>query len=69
MLTGLSQRLLTVLQLTRMALVFTAIADAQCGLLLRVGAGLRAGQTLVLQGKCKGARDTEIVFTGCVVVR
>src|SRR4051794_38428526 len=46
MLTGLSQRLLTVLQLTRMALVFTAIADAQCGLLLRVGAGLRPGQTL-----------------------
>jgi hypothetical protein len=30
----LSQRLLPVLQLTRMALVFTAIADSQCGLLL-----------------------------------
>ncbi len=29
---------------------------------------LRAGQTLVLQGRCKGARDTEIVFTGCEVV-
>lgn len=29
-----SQRLLTLLQLTRMALVFTAIADAWCGLLL-----------------------------------
>jgi hypothetical protein len=46
MLTGLSQRLLTVLQLTRMALVFTAIADAQCGLLLRVGTNLRPGQAL-----------------------
>ena len=30
---------------------------------------LRAGQTLVLQGRCKGARDVEIVFTGCAVVR
>jgi 4-hydroxybenzoate polyprenyltransferase len=30
----LSRRLLTVLQLTRMALVFTAIADSQCELLL-----------------------------------
>ncbi|HYT59537.1 MAG TPA: hypothetical protein VEL06_05170 [Haliangiales bacterium] len=30
---------------------------------------LRAGQTLVLQGRCKGAHDTEIVFTGCEVVR
>jgi 4-hydroxybenzoate polyprenyltransferase len=33
-LTSLSQRLLPVLQLTRMALVFTAIADSTCGLLL-----------------------------------
>ncbi len=42
MLTGLSQRLLTVLQLTRMALVFTAIADGLCTLLLaaRARAGL-----------------------------
>ncbi len=31
----LSRRLLPVLQLTRMALAFTAIADSQCGLLLR----------------------------------
>jgi len=30
---------------------------------------MRAGQTLVLQGRCKGAHDTEIVFTGCEVVR
>ena len=34
MLTGLSRRLLTLLQLTRMALVFTAIADTQAALLL-----------------------------------
>ena len=32
--TALSRRLLTVLQLTRMALVFTAIADSQCELLM-----------------------------------
>jgi hypothetical protein len=31
----IAQRLLPVLQLTRMALVFTAIADSTCGLLLR----------------------------------
>jgi 4-hydroxybenzoate polyprenyltransferase len=31
-----SRRLLTVLQLTRMALVFTAISDVLCGLLLRL---------------------------------
>ena len=30
---------------------------------------LRAGQTLVLQGRCKGTRDAEIVFTGCTWVR
>lgn len=40
----LSQRLLTLLQLTRMALVFTAIADALCGLLLWETA--RAGRRL-----------------------
>jgi hypothetical protein len=34
MLSSLSQRLLPVLQLTRMALVFTAIADSTCSLLL-----------------------------------
>jgi len=34
---GLSQRLLTLLQFTRMALVFTAIADSVCALLLRSG--------------------------------
>src|SRR3954470_21349585 len=33
-LNSLSQRVLPVLQLTRMALVFTAIADSTCGLLL-----------------------------------
>ncbi|HEY7116542.1 MAG TPA: hypothetical protein VH475_08150 [Tepidisphaeraceae bacterium] len=35
LLTTISYRLLPVLQLTRMALVFTAIADSTCGLLLR----------------------------------
>jgi 4-hydroxybenzoate polyprenyltransferase len=34
MLISISQRLLTLLQLTRMALVFTAIADSECELLL-----------------------------------
>lgn len=34
---GVSQRLLTVLQLTRMALVFTAVADSLCELLLAWG--------------------------------
>jgi hypothetical protein len=34
MLRAFSQRLLTLLQLTRMALVFTAIADGWCGLML-----------------------------------
>jgi hypothetical protein len=37
MLTGLSQRLLTLLQLTRMALVFTAISNALCSLFLAHG--------------------------------
>jgi hypothetical protein len=41
MLVSLSQRLLTLLQLTRMALVFTAIADGLCTLLLAARA--RAG--------------------------
>lgn len=36
MLKGLSRRLLTLLQLTRMALVFTAIADSYCTALLRM---------------------------------
>jgi 4-hydroxybenzoate polyprenyltransferase len=35
---ALSRRLLTVLQLTRMALVFTAIADSQCELLISYAA-------------------------------
>jgi 4-hydroxybenzoate polyprenyltransferase len=35
MLGSISHRLLPVLQLTRMALVFTAIADSACGLMLR----------------------------------
>ncbi len=43
MLVGLSQRLLTLLQLTRMALVFTAIADSQCALLLFTRAHLGEG--------------------------
>lgn len=42
MLTSLSQRVLPVLQLTRMALVFTAIADSTCGLLLRAAQQRRA---------------------------
>jgi hypothetical protein len=56
MLGALSSRLLTLLQLTRMALVFTAVADALCTLLLaarqRAGPGgsladqLSAGQVL-----------------------
>ena len=29
---------------------------------------LQAGQAIVLRGKCKGGRDTEIVFTGCELV-
>lgn len=52
MLSGLSRRLLTVLQLTRMALVFTAIADTQAALLLathlRTGRLPSAGQMLVV---------------------
>src|SRR6187549_1986981 len=44
MLTAWSRRLLTLLQLTRMALVFTAIADAQAALLLAAGARPRAGE-------------------------
>src|SRR5437763_15136286 len=36
MLKGVSRRLLTLLQLTRMALVFTAIADSYCTALLRM---------------------------------
>jgi len=47
MLVTLSARLLSLLQLTRMALVFTAIADSGCGLLLRVRAGGRAGQNVL----------------------
>lgn len=47
MLVRLSGRLLSLLQLTRMALVFTAIADSGCGLLLRVRAGGRADQNVL----------------------
>jgi 4-hydroxybenzoate polyprenyltransferase len=46
MLSSLSRRLLTLLQLTRMALVFTAIADSQAALLLATAAGLGEGQSL-----------------------
>jgi hypothetical protein len=43
MLAGLSQRLLPALQLTRMALVFTAIADTLCTLLLWAEMNRRTG--------------------------
>ena len=46
MLSSLSRRLLTLLQLTRMALVFTAIADSQAALLLTTAAGLGEGESL-----------------------
>jgi hypothetical protein len=42
-----SLRLLSVLQLTRMALVFTAIADSACSLLLLAGARLEPGERLI----------------------
>ena len=29
---------------------------------------MRAGQTVVLQGKCKGGRDTDIAFAGCRLI-
>ncbi len=29
---------------------------------------MRAGQTVVLQGKCKGGRDADISFTGCRLI-
>lgn len=47
MLIGLSRRLLSLLQLTRMALVFTAIADAQAALLLADGAARAPGEALL----------------------
>jgi 4-hydroxybenzoate polyprenyltransferase len=47
MLTRLSQRLLTLFQLTRMALVFTAIADSQAALLLADKVRTPAGEPLV----------------------
>ncbi|MCC6423362.1 MAG: hypothetical protein IT447_07765 [Phycisphaerales bacterium] len=47
MLVRLSGRLLSLLQLTRMALVFTAIADSGCGLLLRVRAGGKTGEQVL----------------------
>ena len=46
MLSSLSRRLLTLLQLTRMALVFTAIADTQAALLLATGG--RPGPALMV---------------------
>jgi hypothetical protein len=46
MLVRLSGRLLSLLQLTRMALVFTAIADSACGLLLRWRAAGRGGDAM-----------------------
>ena len=49
MLGALSQRLLPVLQLTRMALVFTAISNAQCTLLLYAGLQRRIGGGSLLE--------------------
>ena len=46
---GLSQRLLTLLQLTRMALVFTAISNAMAGLLLRSAVGSQPPDVLDLE--------------------
>src|SRR5688572_14397268 len=46
MLGSISQRLLTLLQLTRMALVFTAIADGLCTLLLAARARAGTGGSL-----------------------
>jgi 4-hydroxybenzoate polyprenyltransferase len=43
---GLSQRLLSVLQLTRMALVFTAIADSACSLMLLAASRMEPGERL-----------------------
>ena len=59
MLGSISQRLLTLLQLTRMALVFTAIADGLCTLLLAAHARAAAGEgrlaTYVSAGQVIGA--------------
>jgi hypothetical protein len=30
---------------------------------------MRAGDTIVFEGRCKGARDTEIAFTGCTLAQ
>src|SRR5688572_151277 len=49
MLRRLSHRLLTLLQLTRMALVFTAIADSLCALLLSARQQAAAGASLLPQ--------------------
>lgn len=53
----LSQRILTLLQLTRMALVFTAIADGACEVLLRAAKTAAPGQSYldVLDAKQLGA--------------
>ena len=45
MLGPLSQRILTLLQLTRMALVFTALADGACEVLLRAAATAGPGHS------------------------
>jgi UbiA prenyltransferase family len=47
MLGPLSQRLLTLLQLTRMALVFTAIADGACEVLLRAAVTAKPSQSFL----------------------
>ncbi len=48
MLGSISQRLLTLLQLTRMALVFTAVADGMCTLLLATRLGPHGARTTAL---------------------
>ena len=48
MFSRISQQLLTLLQLTRMALVFTAIADASCTLLLSARRATPPGESMML---------------------
>src|ERR687895_806153 len=62
MLGSLSQRLLTLLQLTRMALVFTAVADGLCTVLLS------AQRRAVVEGTSLGAQiDARLVLTAAAV--
>src|SRR5688500_6824236 len=61
MLGSISQRLLTLLQLTRMALVFTAIADGLCTLLL--SARQAAGPGAALSGHIDGRQVVAAALT------